>query len=248
VARAQPLLPARATSQLRVPFAAEGLADLLARTIADSMNRTGKYNLIFINCPGAGAYRTRGSALAFGSLGVGSAGHLRGVAVARDLGIEAIHVPYNGSGLILQGILNAIFTTRLTFLGRADDLMVFNGIDIHPSEIETALRRLPGVRAVAAIPARHPVHQDVPVCAVVLDPGSLLEPRQILEWAKAELGVVAPRRIFLMDSIPGNEQGKLLRPELRRLLVAYGQDKRQTGRHELSLRGSSDRSTTEFGF
>jgi tripartite-type tricarboxylate transporter receptor subunit TctC len=52
------------------------------------------------------AHRARGSALAFGSLGVGSAGHLQGIAVARDLGIDAIHVPYNGSAAVLQGILN----------------------------------------------------------------------------------------------------------------------------------------------
>jgi len=40
---------------------------------------------------------------------------------------------------------------RLILLGRADDMMIYNGINIYPSEIESTLRKFPGVRDVAAV-------------------------------------------------------------------------------------------------
>lgn len=105
------------------------------------------------------------------------------------------------------------------FLGRADDLMIFNGINIYPAEIEMCLRTLPGLRDVAAIPLSHPVHQDVPVCVVVLEEGAHLSAEHILEWGKPRLGVASPRKIFILDAIPRDEQGKLLRPQLRKMLA-----------------------------
>lgn len=105
------------------------------------------------------------------------------------------------------------------FLGRADDLMIFNGINIYPAEIERVMRAAPGVVDVAAFPARHPVHQDVPVCALALDGSSAMDGAGYLAWARARLGPLAPRKVVIVDSIPRNEQGKLLRPALRDMLA-----------------------------
>jgi acyl-coenzyme A synthetase/AMP-(fatty) acid ligase len=104
------------------------------------------------------------------------------------------------------------------FLGRADDMMIFNGINVYPLEIERSMRELAGIQDVAALPLRHPVHQDVPVCAVVLDEGSALSKAQILEWGRSALGTVAPKYVFIIDKIPRDDQGKLLRPQLRKIL------------------------------
>ena len=104
------------------------------------------------------------------------------------------------------------------FLGRADDMMIFNGINVYPLEIERSLRELAGIHDVAALPLRHPLHQDVPVVAVVLEEGSALNEAQIMAWGRSALGTVAPRLVFIVDKIPRDEQGKLLRPQLRQTL------------------------------
>lgn len=105
------------------------------------------------------------------------------------------------------------------FIGRADDMMIFNGINVYPLEIERSIRELAGIQDVAALPLRHPVHQDVPVVAVVLKDGSALNQAQILEWGCSALGTVAPKYVFIVDKIPRDDQGKLLRPQLRKILA-----------------------------
>lgn len=62
----------------------------------------------------------RGGALAYGSSGVGSAGHLAGVLLDQATGTENVHVPYRGGGQlitdILSGKLDYSFATAATTL------------------------------------------------------------------------------------------------------------------------------------
>jgi acyl-coenzyme A synthetase/AMP-(fatty) acid ligase len=106
----------------------------------------------------------------------------------------------------------------IKFHGRADDLMIFNGINIYPSEIEVVIESLEGILDVAAFPLRHEIHQEIPVCAVVLKEGSQVQEKQIIEHCLKHLGPIAPKRIFLIEKIPRDAQGKLLRPQLRELI------------------------------
>ena len=108
------------------------------------------------------------------------------------------------------------------FLGRADDMMIFNGINIYPAEIENVMRTAPGVVDVAAVPYRHPVHQDVPVCAAVMDGDAHMDEAALLEWGRQRLGPVGPKKVFIVDRIPRDGQGKLLRPELRDMIAKRG--------------------------
>ena len=103
----------------------------------------------------------------------------------------------------------------LIYCGRADHMMIMNGINIYPAEIEQVLSTHPDVHDVAAMPVRHPVHQDVPVCAVALYPGARSSEADLLEWARGRLGPRGPRRVVIVESIPRNHDGKLVRAELR---------------------------------
>jgi acyl-coenzyme A synthetase/AMP-(fatty) acid ligase len=107
---------------------------------------------------------------------------------------------------------------QIRWLGRADDMMIFNGINIYPSEIESTLRRLEDILDIVAVPMRHPIHQDVPVCAVVLTAGSNLGSEAIMRHGQRMLGASSPKLVFLVDHIPRDPQGKLLRPQLRAML------------------------------
>lgn len=111
---------------------------------------------------------------------------------------------------------------NIIFLGRADDMMIFNGINIYPAEIESCLLNMPGIQDAVALPVPHLVHQDVPVCAVVLQNGFSLDPSVILNWSRQMLGTVSPKHVFIVDNIPRDAQGKLMRPQLRELLISRG--------------------------
>jgi acyl-coenzyme A synthetase/AMP-(fatty) acid ligase len=97
----------------------------------------------------------------------------------------------------------------LLFHGRADDMMIFNGNNIYPCEIEAALEGHPAVREAAAFPWRSPVHQDIPVAAVVARGPT--DEAALLAFGRTILGLRAPRRIFLVDRLPRNAMGKVVK-------------------------------------
>lgn len=103
---------------------------------------------------------------------------------------------------------------QLVFCGREDDMMIMDGINIFPIEIEQVLLEHPAVREVVAFPLPHEVFQEVPVCVVTLEPGAETETQTLFQYARERLGIRSPKKVVILESIPRNEQGKLIREEL----------------------------------
>jgi len=103
--------------------------------------------------------------------------------------------------------------------GRADDVMNLNGIKIFPAEIERVLEEHPAVRAAAAFAKRSGAHGDIPVAAVELHASGSVEAEELMASARALLGVRAPRKIFVLDTLPRNAAGKVLKRRLAELLA-----------------------------
>jgi cyanophycin synthetase len=101
----------------------------------------------------------------------------------------------------------------LVFHGRADDLMIFDGINIYPREIELVLEQHPAVLEAAAFPINSPKHNDIPVAVVRQKEPFTGEP--LFEFCKNRLGVKAPVQIFTVDEFPRNAAGKILKRTLR---------------------------------
>ncbi len=118
-------------------------------------------------------------------------------------------------GWFLPGDLGK-FTSdgQLIFLGRTDHMMILDGINIYPAEIEAVIARHPAVRDSAAIPMYSTLHQDIPVCAVVLHRGTVVTEKELLDFAFQRLGSRYPRRVIVLEEIPRTEQGKLLLNQL----------------------------------
>jgi acyl-CoA synthetase (AMP-forming)/AMP-acid ligase II len=98
--------------------------------------------------------------------------------------------------------------------GRADDMMILNGINIYPAEIEAALERHPAVANAAALPVRSTAHGEIPVAAVELLPGAAASRAELLAFARARLGLRAPRRVLVLERLPRSPQGKVLKREI----------------------------------
>jgi long-chain acyl-CoA synthetase len=106
---------------------------------------------------------------------------------------------------------------------RIKDLIIANGMNVYPRIIEEVLIRHPGVAEAAVVGEPHPLHGEIPVAYVTAAPGQGdLDTRALKDWCRSRLGRhELPRRIELVDALPKNAAGKILKRELRR-----------TGEHE----------------
>lgn len=102
--------------------------------------------------------------------------------------------------------------------GRADDVMNLNGIKIYPAEIERVLEDLPAVKSAAAFGLPSALHGEIPVAAVELQGPRRPDASALLAHARAQLGVRAPRKIYVLESLPRNATGKVVKRELVELV------------------------------
>ena len=108
--------------------------------------------------------------------------------------------------------------------GRADDLMILDGINIYPGEIENVLLRHPAVAEAAAFPIRSVARGDIPIAAVITK--SQASEDELLSHCRSWLGLHAPHGLMIVPKLPRNAVGKLLKNELVRLF------RRQLGKRQ----------------
>lgn len=109
---------------------------------------------------------------------------------------------------------------HLIFYGRSDNMMICNGINIYPAEIENCLANHPNVKDAVAIPIEHPIHHQVPIAIVsLLQP---IDPEFLENYCKENLGFRAPAKIYVLAELHRNQQGKISREVLGNLLEAIG--------------------------
>jgi cyanophycin synthetase len=107
---------------------------------------------------------------------------------------------------------------ELIFLGREDNMMNMNGINIYPLELETTLLSHPAVKDVIAVPLKNSAQQDIPVCLVQTTNAAAITEPKLLAFARERLDAMSPHRIFLVESIPRNEQGKPVFDSIKKIL------------------------------
>lgn len=100
----------------------------------------------------------------------------------------------------------------LRLLGRGDDMMILNTINIFPREIEAVGDAFTGVAECAAFALRSAAYGDIPLLAVVARDG--FDAGALLAHCRARLGKRAPRKIVVVERLPRNEHGKVMRREL----------------------------------
>ncbi|HEX6121222.1 MAG TPA: fatty acid--CoA ligase family protein [Dongiaceae bacterium] len=103
---------------------------------------------------------------------------------------------------------------RLVIQGRSDDMIVLNGLNIFPAEIERVLESHPDVTCAAALALPSRVHGQIPVAAVELKSGATISIGELQLFAREALGLKAPRRILALDRLPRNAQGKIVRKQI----------------------------------
>ncbi|MEV5953331.1 long-chain fatty acid--CoA ligase [Streptomyces sp. NPDC051987] len=106
----------------------------------------------------------------------------------------------------------------LSVVDRKKDMVLRNGYNVYPREVEDVLMRHPAIAEVAVIGVPHERYGEE-VCAVVrtvsgVRPGTALG-AEIVAWSRDRLaGYKYPRRVEFVDGFPLGPSGKILKREL----------------------------------
>jgi len=105
---------------------------------------------------------------------------------------------------------------------RAKDVIIRGGENIYSAEVEGVLFEHPAVSDVAVVGVPHRILGEEPAAVVVLSPGSAATEDELKLWVRSRLAVFKTPVRFLFSSspLPRNANGKLLKAEIRALLVA----------------------------
>ena len=102
--------------------------------------------------------------------------------------------------------------------GRVSDVINVAGKKMNPAEVERVLLRFPGVRQAIAFGRESALRNEEVAACVVAD---VDREDELLEFCRRELSAwQVPRQIFIVDTIPANERGKISRRELARRFSA----------------------------
>jgi acyl-CoA synthetase (AMP-forming)/AMP-acid ligase II len=106
----------------------------------------------------------------------------------------------------------------LFITGRKKDLIIRGGENISPGEIENCLESHPAVEEAAVIGVPDTEWGEVVKAILVLREGKAVSPAEMTEYCKANLASFkAPQYIAIVDELPRNPMGKVLKNDLRKL-------------------------------
>jgi len=103
----------------------------------------------------------------------------------------------------------------LYIVDRKDDMIVSGGVNIYPREIEEAIGRHPGVAEVAVFGAPDDRWGQAVHAAVIVRPGTSLAGGELLATCDHLARYKRPKAIRIVDALPRNAAGKVLRRRLR---------------------------------
>jgi long-chain acyl-CoA synthetase len=99
---------------------------------------------------------------------------------------------------------------------RKKDMLLVNGNNVYPREIEEVIYQFPHVKEVAVIGKPDARRGEQPVAFVAPLEGASLDEKELLQFVKARIAdYKVPRRIVFMAALPRNATGKILKTALR---------------------------------
>ncbi len=110
----------------------------------------------------------------------------------------------------------------LVMADRRKEMIINGGFNIYPSEVEAALRDMPGVRDVAVVGMPVDSKTEAVVAALVLEPGAAVDLASVRAWAEKKISHYAlPKSIAVLDDLPRSQLGKTLRKNVKESLSTW---------------------------
>jgi acyl-CoA synthetase (AMP-forming)/AMP-acid ligase II len=106
----------------------------------------------------------------------------------------------------------------LWFCGRQKQIIVHDGSNIAPQEVEDALLEHPAVANAGVVGISNVLHGENVRAYVALKPGAAKPPAaELIAFARARVGYKAPEELVFLDTLPLNATGKVDRAKLKAL-------------------------------
>jgi long-chain acyl-CoA synthetase len=103
---------------------------------------------------------------------------------------------------------------------RKKDMLLVNGNNVYPREIEEVIYQFPGIKEVAVIGVPDARKGEQPVAFVAAAEGQTVDEKALFQFIRGKLAdYKVPKRIVFMPALPRNATGKILKTELRKQAV-----------------------------
>ena len=100
---------------------------------------------------------------------------------------------------------------------RKKDMLIVNGINVYPREIEEVIYQFPGVKEAAVIGVPDARRGEQPVAFVAGMEGQTIDEKALHEFIRGKLAdYKIPKEIVILPALPKNATGKILKTELRK--------------------------------
>ena len=101
---------------------------------------------------------------------------------------------------------------RYEIVGRAKELIISEGYNIHPREVEQVMTAHPAVRDAVALGVAHPMLGEEVVACAVLRAGAAITSEELLRFMAERLArYKLPGRLWFVDELPRTATGKVVR-------------------------------------
>ncbi|MEE2768191.1 MAG: FadD3 family acyl-CoA ligase [Actinomycetota bacterium] len=111
----------------------------------------------------------------------------------------------------------------LDITDRVKDMFITGGFNVYPAEVENLLLDHPAIGQVAVVGIPDPRMGEVGLAFVVPALDFAPDEEEIVTWARERMAnFKVPRRISVVESLPMNASGKVLKYELRNQTIASG--------------------------
>jgi acyl-CoA synthetase (AMP-forming)/AMP-acid ligase II len=112
------------------------------------------------------------------------------------------------------GVLDERGYVKIT--DRKKDMFIVGGFNAYPAEIEGMLLRHPAVAQVAVVGVPDERMGEVGAAFVVARTGESVDPSSLIEWSRGQMAnYKVPRYVHVVDQLPTNAAGKVLKYQLR---------------------------------
>ena len=111
----------------------------------------------------------------------------------------------------------------LFLVGRAKDLIISGGMNVYPKEVEAVIENLPGVEEAAVVGLPDPDLGEKVTAFVMPRAGEAVEADAVISACRQKLAAYkCPRQVYIVEQLPRNTMGKVLKSELRKWNGASG--------------------------
>jgi len=101
---------------------------------------------------------------------------------------------------------------------RKKDMLLVNGINVYPREIEEIIYQFPGVKEAAVIGKPDARRGEQPVAFVAANDGAVFDSKALQQFLRRRLAdYKVPRKILQLEALPRNATGKVLKTSLRQM-------------------------------